>query len=94
MPECVYQAAPPAHAMTTITVHVLAFGPAAERMGGRHHTKSVQQGTTAGSIATSLGLEDWLGMGMALAIDGERVERDTVLSEGVELALLPPVSGG
>jgi molybdopterin converting factor small subunit len=31
---------------------------------------------------------------MALAIDGERVERDTVLSEGVELALLPPVSGG
>ena len=94
MPECVYQAAPPAHAMTTITVHVLAFGPAAERLGGRHHTKSVQQGTTAGSLATSLGLEDWLGMGMALAIDGERVERDTLLSEGVELALLPPVSGG
>ena len=80
--------------MTTITVHVLAFGPAAERLGGRHHTKSVQQGTTAGSLATSLGLEDWLGMGMALAIDGERVERDTLLSEGVELALLPPVSGG
>ena len=80
--------------MTTITVHVLAFGPAAERLGGRHHTKSIQQGTTAGALATSLGLEDWLGMGMALAIDGERVERDTVLSEGVELALLPPVSGG
>ena len=80
--------------MTTITVHVLAFGPAAERLGGRHHTKSIQQGTTAGALATSLGLEDWLGMGMALAIDGERVERDTVLTEGVELALLPPVSGG
>lgn len=80
--------------MTSITVHVLAFGPAAERLGGRHHTKAIQPGTTAGGFAVSLGLEDWLGMGMALAIDGERVERDTVLVDGVELALLPPVSGG
>ena len=94
MPECVYQAAPPAHVMTSITVHVLAFGPAAERLGGRHHTKDVQQGTTAGALAVSLGLEDWLSMGMALAINGERVERDTVLGDGVEIALLPPVSGG
>ena len=80
--------------MTSITVHVLAFGPAAERLGGRHHTKTIQTGTTAGELAVSLGLEDWLGMGMALAIDGERVERTTVLNDGVELALLPPVSGG
>lgn len=80
--------------MTSITVHVLAFGPAAERLGGRHHTKAIQAGTTAGELAVSLGLEDWLGMGMALAIDGERVERATVLNDGVELALLPPVSGG
>ena len=80
--------------MTSITVHVLAFGPAAERLEGRHHTKAIQSGTTAGECAVSLGLEDWLGMGMALAIDGERVERDTVLVDGVELALLPPVSGG
>ena len=80
--------------MTSITVHVLAFGPAAERLEGRHHTKAIQSGTTAGEFAVSLGLEDWLGMGMALAIDGERVERDTVLVDGGELALLPPVSGG
>ena len=33
-------------------------------------------------------------MGMALAIGGLRVERDAVLEDGVELALLPPVSGG
>lgn len=80
--------------MASITIHVLAFGPAAERLGDRHHTKVVQHGTTAGELAVSLGLEDWLGMGMALAIDGEQVEPATVLNDGVELALLPPVSGG
>ena len=45
-------------------------------------------------LAVALGLDDWLGMGMALAIGGERVERGAVLEHGVELALLPPVSGG
>ena len=80
--------------MASITVHVLAFGPAAERLGGRHHTHEVEEGTTAEGLAVALGLDDWLGMGMALAISGERVERGAVLEHGVELALLPPVSGG
>ena len=80
--------------MGSITVHVLAFGPAAERLGGRHHTREVEQGTTAEALAKALGLDDWLAMGMALAIGGQRVSGDALLQEGVELALLPPVSGG
>ena len=80
--------------MGSITVHVLAFGPAAERLGGRHHTREVEQGTTAEALAKALGLDDWLAMGMALAICGQRVNGDALLQEGVELALLPPVSGG
>ena len=80
--------------MGSITVRVLAFGPAAERLGGRHHTHHVASGTTAGTFVVGLGLQDWLDMGMALAVNGNRVERDAVLEEGVELALLPPVSGG
>ena len=48
----------------------------------------------AEGLAIALGLDDWLAMGMALAIGGQRVERDAVLEDGVELALLPPVSGG
>ena len=80
--------------MGSITVHVLAFGPAAERLGGRYHTREVEQGTTAEALAKALGLDDWLAMGMALAIGGQRVNGDALLQEGVELALLPPVSGG
>ena len=80
--------------MSSITVRVLAFGPAAVRLGGRHHTHDVASGTTAGALAATLGLQDWLDMGMALAIDGHRVERDALLAEGVELAFLPPASGG
>ena len=80
--------------MGHITVHILAFGPAAERLEGRHHTREVKQGTTAEALVGALGLDDWLAMGMALAIGGQRVERDAVLEDGVELALLPPVSGG
>ncbi|MEC8625403.1 MAG: MoaD/ThiS family protein [Candidatus Thermoplasmatota archaeon] len=80
--------------MGLITVHILAFGPAAERLDGRHHVREVEVGTTAEGLAIALGLDDWLTMGMALAIGGQRVERDAVLEDGVELALLPPVSGG
>ena len=80
--------------MGLIMVHILAFGPAAERLDGRHHVREVEAGTTAEGLAIALGLDDWLAMGMALAIGGQRVERDAVLEDGVELALLPPVSGG
>lgn len=31
---------------------------------------------------------------LATAVDGELVKRDAALADGVELALLPPVSGG
>ena len=60
--------------------------PAAERLDGRHHVREIEAGTTAEGLAIALGLDDWLAMGMALAIGGQRVERDAVLEDGVELS--------
>ena len=48
--------------MGLITVHILAFGPAAERLDGRHHVREIEAGTTAEGLAIALGLDDWLAM--------------------------------
>jgi molybdopterin converting factor small subunit len=77
-----------------VDVRLLAFGPVAERLGGRHHVVEVELGTTLQALVVHLGLSDWLGMGMALAIDGTHVEASTPIQGPVEIALLPPVSGG
>ncbi len=77
-----------------IEVRVLAFGPVAERLGGRHHTCTVEPGSTLRDLACQLGVEDWLGMGMAVAVNGTRVEADATVTSPVEVAFLPPVSGG
>lgn len=75
-------------------VRVLAFGQVAEELGGRHHEHTVNGGTTVRDLVVSLGLERWIQFGLSVAIDGTRCDVDTVLSEGNEVALLPPVSGG
>jgi len=39
-------------------------------------------------------LVEWISFGLSVAIDGNRCAVDTVVLDGAELALLPPVSGG
>ena len=78
----------------THTVRVLAFGQVAEQLGGRHHEHTVDDGTTVRDLVMALGLESWIQFGLSVAVNGTRCDLDTPLSNDVELALLPPVSGG
>jgi molybdopterin converting factor small subunit len=76
------------------TVRVLAFGQVGEQLGGRHHEHKVEDGTTIRDFVMTLGLESWIQFGLSVAVNGSRCDLDTPLSSDVELALLPPVSGG
>ena len=75
-------------------VKVLAFGPLAEDLGGREHQITLPSGSAIRFLVEEMGLDHWLGQGLALAVNGNRVEEDFPLTENDEVALLPPVSGG
>tara|TARA_B100000287_G_C20372363_1_gene678225 strand:- start:77 stop:310 length:234 start_codon:yes stop_codon:yes gene_type:complete len=75
-------------------VRVLLFGPLAETAGGRTHELEIPPNSSARFVVEELGFEMWLGQGLAISINGERVSEDEPVDEGDEIALLPPVSGG
>ena len=75
-------------------VKVLVFGPLAEELGGREHQITLPSGSAIRFLVEEMGLDHWLGQGLALAVNGNRVEEDFPLTENDEVALLPPVSGG
>lgn len=75
-----------------MVVKVLAFGPLAEILGGREH--QLEGVSTIAEILKRLGLEDWTEHRLTVSIDGEVCNFESEVSEGVEVALLPPVSGG
>ena len=77
-----------------IEVSVLAFGPLSERLGGREHTYELPDATTVRELIDQVELSEWISIGLTVAINGERCDVNTVLSDGDEVALLPPVSGG
>ena len=79
---------------TTVSVDIIAFGPIAERLGGRKHTLQVPTGSSVREIVESMELGKWISFGLSVAIDGNRCAIDAVVENGVEVALLPPVSGG
>lgn len=79
-------------------IRVLAFATAAEALGGREHEVTLDEGATVEQLLTSLeanavGLEA-LRSRIAVAVNSELAGPETVLAEGDEVALLPPVSGG
>ena len=73
---------------------VLAFSPLAERLGGREHTYELLENTSVKGLIEHVGLYEWISFGLTVAINGERCDVSTVLTNGCEVALLPPVSGG
>lgn len=75
-------------------VALICFGPLAEHLGWKSQEIDVDDGTTPRMVAESLGISNWLSAGLTFAIDGEMCSPDEQLSENIELALLPPVSGG
>ena len=75
-------------------VKVLAFGPLAEEMGGREHIVEVPPSTSIRLLLEEMGVDEWISQGLVISMNGEKVDGDEPLSEGDEIALLPPVSGG
>ena len=73
---------------------VLAFGPVAEEMGGREHLVDILPNSSVRFVLEELGLDMWLSQGLMVSINGNKVSEDEPVSDGDEIALLPPVSGG
>ena len=73
---------------------VLAFGPLAEILGGRKHNVEILPNSSIRFVLEELGLETWLEQGLMLNLNGTKVSEDEPVSDGDEIALLPPVSGG
>lgn len=78
----------------TVEITVIAFGPVAERLGGRLHSLEVASGSTISALIEQLDLTEWISFGLSVAINGERCSVDTAIEGPAEIALLPPVSGG
>ena len=79
---------------THMQVNVLAFGPIADKIGGREHQIDIPPNSSVRFLLEEMGLDMWLGQGIVISINGTKVGEDEPISEGDEVALLPPVSGG
>jgi molybdopterin converting factor subunit 1 len=76
-----------------VRVTVRLFAALRERAGAGRRELELPQGATAADVfaALDLGPEP---PGLAYAVNREYAERSAVLSDGDEVALIPPVSGG
>lgn len=73
---------------------VLVFGPLADELGGREHSVEIRPNCSVRFVIEELGLESWLQQGIMVNVNGIKVAEDEPVSDGDEIALLPPVSGG
>ena len=76
------------------SVRVIAFGPLAEFLGSRSHKVQLQHQMSIEDVVLELGAESWIDQGLIVALNGEHCPLDIHPSNGDEIALLPPVSGG
>ncbi|MEE8169098.1 MAG: MoaD/ThiS family protein [Phycisphaerae bacterium] len=80
-----------------MTVHVRLFGPSVDLASEPEATLTLDEGVTLGSVAGRIA-ERWPKLGgapgMRLALNRAYAALDTVLHEGDEIAVIPPVSGG
>ena len=77
--------------MATVTIRL--FAGLRERAGTGRRELDVPDGTTAGSIWLLLDLGEEPA-GIAYAVNRPYSDRSTLLADGDEVALIPPVSGG
>ncbi len=79
-------------------VRILAFATASELLGRAPRTIELAEGARLSDLKRLLEAENnaWstLWPRLAIAIGGQFRQDDAILTEGVEVALLPPVSGG
>ncbi|MEC8721823.1 MAG: MoaD/ThiS family protein [Candidatus Thermoplasmatota archaeon] len=75
-------------------ITILVFGPLREHIGKERIELSVVTNTTIIDVIKQFNLEKWVELGLKAAIDGNICSLDSLLHDGAEIALLPPVSGG
>ena len=83
---------PPA-TLRLMKVAVRLFAGLRELAGTRHRELELPEGATAADVWPALGLGDE-PPGLLLAVNKSYAPRDSVLADGDEIALIPPVSGG
>jgi MoaE-MoaD fusion protein len=76
-----------------VRVTVKLFAGLRERVGAGEHQIELPDGAAVADVWPALGLNDEPG-GLLYAVNREYAERGRTLSEGDEVALIPPVSGG
>ena len=90
--------APHPVAPTAISVRVLFFASLADLMGGRRRSLDLPAGATIADALRALSKDvpelASRAPHVSFAINEAFVSADTPLSDGDELALIPPVSGG
>jgi molybdopterin converting factor small subunit len=79
-------------------LRVLSFAGVREVIGASSRTLEVSDGASAGDAWNALALEfpklREIERSVRLARNGAFVERDVILHDGDELALMPPFGGG
>jgi len=80
-----------------MNLKIKAFGIARDFLGDAENSFILQQGNTLGALKSALSSEypDFEKIkSFTIAVNQEYQEDDFVISEGDELAIIPPVSGG
>ena len=76
------------------SVRVIAFVLLAEFLGSRSPKVPLHNQMSIEDVVFDLGAESWIDKGLIVALNGEHCPLDIHPSNGDEIALLPPVSGG
>jgi molybdopterin converting factor subunit 1 len=80
-----------------MTLKILTFGIARDIIGGSNFTVDAPEGTTVAQLKKRLlGYYPTFGnlSSLLIAVNEEYGDDETVISEGDDIALIPPVSGG
>lgn len=80
-----------------IRVRTLFFGVYGEMARSREGTAELEGGSTVGDLVATLRKArgfDWLPERVVVAVNHRYAEAGTTLSDGDEVALIPPVAGG
>lgn len=81
-----------------MNVRVLFFASLRERVKRSETSWSIGEGATVGALWTSLAGEfpaiEAMSGAVRFAVNREYVDRDHLLADGDEVAIIPPVSGG
>ena len=78
-------------------INILAFGIAKDIVGGSFLAMELEKGTTVGKLKKRLTEQfpDFARLAsLAIAVNTEYVDDETILRQSDEIVIIPPVSGG